>query len=74
MAKKKETLTDWANRAGISVSYAHELRSGKKQPDPVMAAVIYKRTGDKMGPLAVADTREANTVLKVFERAGLLAA
>lgn len=73
MAKKKETLSAFADRAGISVSYAHELRAGKKQPDPIKAADIYRRTGHKFGILADAETRDANVLVKLATNAGLLA-
>jgi transcriptional regulator with XRE-family HTH domain len=73
---KPESLSAFAKRAGISVSYACQLvnKTGNKSPTIEKCAEIYRRTGQKFGALAYADTREANTIVKVLERAGLLAA
>lgn len=73
MGKKKETLSAFAERAGISVSYAHELVNHKKQPDVVKAADIFRRTGKQFGILDGASTRDANVLVKLALNAGLLA-
>jgi transcriptional regulator with XRE-family HTH domain len=72
MAKKKDQLTTFAAKAGVSVSYASQLIGGSRQPTVEKAADIYRRTGRKFGVLAVADVREANVIVRVLERAGLL--
>lgn len=76
MEKKRERLTDFAIAAGISVSYASQLisKNGGKTPTVEKAADIYRKTGRKFGVLEHADTREANVIVRVLERAGALAA
>jgi transcriptional regulator with XRE-family HTH domain len=71
---KRGGLTAFARKAEISPTYAFEIETGKKTPPLETAARIYKRTGRKFGALKVADTREANTVVRVLQRAGQLAA
>lgn len=72
MAKsKKDQLTTFAQKAGVSVSYASQLVGGSRTPTLEKAIEIYARTGRKFGLLAHADTREANSFVRVLERSGL---
>jgi len=73
---KPEKLIEFAERAGISVSYASALVNGTggKTPTVEKATDIYRKTGRKFGVLEHASTKEANVFVRVLERAGALAA
>jgi hypothetical protein len=67
-------LTAFANKAGISPSYAFQIETGAKPVNLEMAGKIYSRTRRKFGPLASASNRDCAAVVRVMEQAGLLAA
>lgn len=47
-----DTPTKFAEAAGISVPYASQLLSGKREPSQGLAIRIFRRTGRKLGPIA----------------------
>lgn len=71
---KRGDLTAFAKKAGISPTYAYQIKTNKKVPPLEKAADIYRLTGQKFGALAGADAREANTVVRLLQRSGALAA
>lgn len=79
MAKAdKDKLTAFAKLAEISISYASQLLSDdptkRRTPTVEMALSIYRKTGVKLGILSGSDTREANTLIRMAERTGVIAA
>jgi len=67
-------LSDFAEQAGISVSYASQLLSNnhhRRNPTIVLALDIYHKTGVKLGLLVGASRAEINTVARMVERTGL---
>lgn len=71
---KHGELSAFARKAGISVGFAFAIETGKKRVTLERAADIYKKTKRKFGAFKHADTREANTIVRVLERSGDLAA
>lgn len=47
-----ESPTEFAAAAGISVPYASQLLSGNRAPSQALAISIFRKTGQKLGPLA----------------------
>jgi len=74
VADTKLSLTEFARKAGISISYASQLVTDKPEkrrtPTPELAAIIYSRTGVMLGLLEGATTREANAFVRMLERTG----
>lgn len=70
---KNDKLTDFAAKAGISISYASQLLSKdlskRRVPTVEMALMIYKKTGVKLGLLSAATDTEARSVIRMAERA-----
>jgi transcriptional regulator with XRE-family HTH domain len=48
------TPTDFADKAGISISYASELLRGKRTPGARLAIDIFRRTGRRFGVVTLA--------------------
>lgn len=71
---KRGELTALAIKAGVSPTYLFELETRKKTPPLETAARIYATTGKRFGALVHATVREANTIVRVLERSGKLAA
>jgi hypothetical protein len=71
---KDSRLTDFATKAGISISYASQLLASdptkRRVPTVEMAVHIYRRTGRMLGILEGASAREAKLVLAMAERTG----
>jgi transcriptional regulator with XRE-family HTH domain len=67
-------LTEFAEQAGISISYASQLLSTKEEkrrsPTIAMAVDIYQRTGLKLGILAGATRGEIEALLRMLMRNG----
>lgn len=60
--------TSLSAAAGISISYASELLSGKRTPSPVLAISIYRKTGRKFGVIANASASEITAMERVYAR------
>lgn len=73
---EKMTLTEFAAKAGISLSYASQLMSDlpdkRRQPSVEIAADIYRRTGVPLGVLNGASKRDALAFVRVLEQGGAL--
>lgn len=71
---KNAKLTDFAAKAGISISYASQLLSDdptkRRYPTVEMAIMIYRKTGTKLGILSGASSAEIKTVIRMAERTG----
>lgn len=48
----EQTLTQFAEAAGISTAYASEIVNGKRSPSLSVALFIHQRTGKAFGPIA----------------------
>lgn len=67
-------LTQFAKKAGISISYASEILSDKpdkkRTPTVEMAIWIFSKTGYKLGILEGASDPEAKTLVRLAKRTG----
>lgn len=64
-----ETPTELAEAAGISVPFASQLLSGKRNPSLSVALQIYERTGKRFGLLAQATDDEIASLKRLQEAA-----
>jgi len=68
------SLSAFADKAGISISYASQILSTKEDkrriPTMSMAIDIYRRTGMRFGVLASATEDEIYTLLRMIDRSG----
>ena len=73
---KRGELTAFARKAGISPTYAFEIKTGMKRPPLETAARIFAKTGQKFGILAhpAINPRDIQAVVRVLRVAGQLAA
>lgn len=59
------TPTSLAKALSISVPYASQILSGKRDMSRDMAVQVFRKTGEKLGPIAKATDREI-AVLEAF--------
>lgn len=60
--------TEFATKAGISVPYASELLSGKRTPSTRLAIDIFRRTGQRFGPIVGATDAEIDALDRLTPR------
>lgn len=65
MDNGSSTLTDFADEAGISVSYASEIVRGKRTPSRSLAISIYRKTGRKFGPISALPDTDIDTLERI---------
>jgi transcriptional regulator with XRE-family HTH domain len=74
---ERPTLTKFANKAGISISYASQLLTDdptqKRIPTVEMSLVIYRRTGVKLGILVGASDKLCKDLVRLAEENGIIA-
>jgi transcriptional regulator with XRE-family HTH domain len=68
------TPTGLSDAAGISVSYASMILSGRRQPPLSTALSIYDKTGLQFGPLKGATTEDIAEMREALRTLGRLAA
>ena len=73
---KTDTLSAFAEKAGISIGYASGLLTKdpdkRRQPTVRMAIEIFEKTGRKIGILDGATRAETATLLRMARRTGLV--
>lgn len=68
------TPTSLAKALSISVPYASQILSGKRDMSRDMAVQLFRKTGDKLGPIAKATDREIAILESFPERVRLRSA
>jgi transcriptional regulator with XRE-family HTH domain len=58
--------SEFAAKAGISVSYASEILSGARTPSLTLAISIFQKTGRKFGPISEATDEQIATMAEVY--------
>jgi plasmid maintenance system antidote protein VapI len=61
--------TELSAAAGISVPFASQILSGKRKPSRPMAVQIFRRTGQKFGPLSNLTDREIDQLERLDAKA-----
>lgn len=60
--------TEFAAAVGISVPYASQILNGQRDPSRALAITIFRRTGQKLGPIAGASDDDIEMLAR-FEAA-----
>jgi transcriptional regulator with XRE-family HTH domain len=67
----KNSPTEFAAAAGISIAYASEILAGKRTPSTRLAIDIFKRTGRKFGSIIAASDDDIAVLDRVTPRRGI---